>query len=89
MSSYLPGIENEVQAQGALYVLEGSTLGGRGITKMLLRQCPWLTLQKLTFFNGYGAGTGPMWLSFHTAFKTAKRDREAACKTAAAELIKI
>ena len=64
LSTYLPQIENEAQAWGALYVLEGSTLGGRGITKMLLKQCPQLTVDELSFFNGYREATGPMWTSF-------------------------
>ena len=64
MSNFLPKLESEVEAWGALYVLEGSTLGGRGITKMLLKQCPELTLHELKFFNGYGDETGPMWVRF-------------------------
>lgn len=66
-AAHLPFITSEAQAWGALYVLEGSTLGGRGITRMLLKQCPHLTLQHLTFFNGYGEATGPMWLRFQEA----------------------
>jgi heme oxygenase len=67
VSPYLPRISNEVQAWGALYVLEGSTLGGRGITRMLLKQCPGLSVRYLKFFNGYGDSTGPMWLRFQDA----------------------
>jgi heme oxygenase (biliverdin-IX-beta and delta-forming) len=50
-----------------LYVLEGSTLGGRGITRMLLKQCGALSLHHVTFFNSYGEKTGPMWLRFQEA----------------------
>ena len=67
LSTFLPQMENEAEAWGGLYVLEGSTLGGRGITKMLLKQCPQLTLQELKFFNGYGGETGPMWVRFQKA----------------------
>lgn len=67
LSHYLPMIESEVEAWGALYVLEGSTLGGRGITKMLLKQCPELSLQEIKFFNGYGDQTGAMWIRFQKA----------------------
>ena len=49
---------------GALYVLEGSTLGGRYIAGMLVQQYPALQLQQLQFFTGYGARTGLMWTSF-------------------------
>jgi heme oxygenase (biliverdin-IX-beta and delta-forming) len=66
-TSHLPLITKEAQAWGALYVLEGSTLGGRGITRMLLKQCGALSLNQLTFFNGYGEATGPMWLRFQEA----------------------
>lgn len=66
-TSHLPLITNEAQAWGALYVLEGSTLGGRGITRMLRKQCGGLSLNHLTFFNGYGEATGPMWLRFQEA----------------------
>lgn len=64
LSPHLPLITSEAQAWGALYVLEGSTLGGRGITRMLLKQCPGLTLHHLSFFNGYGEATGPIWMRF-------------------------
>lgn len=67
LSTHLPTITNEAQAWGALYVLEGSTLGGRGITRMMRKQCPQLRLQHLSFFNGYGEATGPMWVLFQEA----------------------
>lgn len=65
LATHLPQINNSIQAFGALYVLEGSTLGGRGITKMLLKN-PVLQLQQtqVRFFNGYGADTGPRWMAF-------------------------
>lgn len=45
---------------GMMYVIEGSTLGGRVILKQLPAQ-----LQNSThFFSGYGNETGPMWKSF-------------------------
>jgi heme oxygenase (biliverdin-IX-beta and delta-forming) len=67
LSNFLPMIESEPEAWGALYVLEGSTPGGRGITKMLLKQCPTLTLHDIKFFNGYSDETGPMWVRFQKA----------------------
>ena len=65
LATALPAIGNLYQALGALYVLEGSTLGGRGITKMLMKNVG-LQLQadQLQFFNGYGTATGSMWTSF-------------------------
>lgn len=58
----LPDIYSINQALGALYVLEGSTLGGRIIAGMVSRQLG--TTSSLGFFNGYGAETSLMWQSF-------------------------
>ena len=64
-SESLPRIDNDLQAAGALYVLEGSTLGGRGITKMLLKnQHLRLEEKQVRFFSGYGAETGAKWMTF-------------------------
>jgi heme oxygenase (biliverdin-IX-beta and delta-forming) len=61
----LPQIENVSQAFGALYVMEGSTLGGRMIQKMLLKNHPGMLQPKhLSFFNGYGDATSAKWKSF-------------------------
>ena len=61
----LPSIENKAQAMGALYVLEGSTLGGKMIAKML-RQNKSLALtdNELTFFLGDKEETGSKWKAF-------------------------
>ena len=59
-----PAINNIEDAFGALYVLEGSTLGGKSITQMLLKTNLGLQANQLQFFNAYGKETGPMWLSF-------------------------
>ena len=62
LCTHLPVIDSAPTALGALYVLEGSTLGGRVIMKMLLRQ-PGTPLrpEHLNFFAGYGEETGPKW----------------------------
>ena len=61
----LPQITDSAQAFGAMYVLEGSTLGGRMISKMLSKN-PALSLPPvaLNFFNGYKEETGKMWTAF-------------------------
>lgn len=65
LATTLPAINNVYQAFGALYVLEGSTLGGRGITKMLLKNgAAGIKENEVTFFNGYGTETGPRWMAF-------------------------
>jgi heme oxygenase len=64
----LPVINSKAAAFGALYVMEGSTLGGRMISKMLKKHpAISLTDNHLHFFNGYGEDTGPMWTSFKDA----------------------
>lgn len=61
----LPTITNKAQAFGALYVLEGSTLGGKMIAKMLRKNSAFPVPETaLTFFEGYGAGTGNKWKTF-------------------------
>ncbi|RBQ02512.1 biliverdin-producing heme oxygenase [Pedobacter miscanthi] len=57
----VPKIENAVQALGALYVLEGSIMGGSIIVKMLEKGG---VTQGVSFFSGYGEATGMMWGNF-------------------------
>ncbi|HYO21904.1 MAG TPA: biliverdin-producing heme oxygenase [Flavisolibacter sp.] len=61
----LPQITDTAQAFGAMYVLEGATLGGRMISKMLAKN-PALSLPPvaLNFFSGYKEETGSMWTAF-------------------------
>jgi heme oxygenase len=60
----LPVIENHLQAMGALYVIEGSTLGGKIIAAMIGKQ---LGITKgLSFFESYGENTMLMWEKFKT-----------------------
>jgi heme oxygenase len=58
----LPVLQTKAQAFGALYVAEGSSLGGRVIAKMLLKN-PGLSIshRQLNYFNGYGDQTGIRW----------------------------
>lgn len=58
----LPVIDSYERALGALYVLEGSTLGGRIIAGMVSRQLG--STKGISYFNGYGAETASMWQSF-------------------------
>jgi len=61
----LPFMENEAQAFGALYVLEGSTLGGKMIAKMLLKnQALAISEDAVHFFSGYRDETGSKWKAF-------------------------
>lgn len=63
----LPGIKNKAQAFGALYVAEGSTLGGAIICNMLLKNKQLsLTENNLRFFNAYGNDNAAKWEKFIT-----------------------
>lgn len=59
----LPQIKNHLQAFGALYVMEGSTLGGPVISAMIRKQLG-LTDKGLTFFYSYGEHLTTMWDTF-------------------------
>jgi heme oxygenase len=60
----LPAISNHFEALGALYVIEGSTLGGSMISKMMQQQLQGEQHLGLSFFNGYGGDTMPLWQKF-------------------------
>lgn len=57
----LPEINNTLQALGALYVMEGSIMGGSIIVKMLEKSG---ISTGFSFFSGYGAETGMRWSTF-------------------------
>lgn len=63
-SHHLPMVRKSSQALGALYVTEGSTLGGQIICKMIAQRLEISTDQGFAFFSGYGEETGEMWKSF-------------------------
>lgn len=74
----VPKIENTVQALGALYVLEGSIMGGSIIVKMLEKGG---VTKGVSFFSGYGEATGMMWGNFvavlNAQAKTAQDEEQA------------
>ncbi|WP_443939653.1 biliverdin-producing heme oxygenase [Pedobacter sp. MW01-1-1] len=57
----VPQITNTIEALGALYVLEGSIMGGSIIVKMLEKVG---ITAGVSFFSGYGEATGMMWGNF-------------------------
>jgi heme oxygenase len=61
--SEIPVIEDHLQAFGALYVMEGSTLGGIIISKMVAKQLG-MGDQGLSFFQSYGEHLPTMWATF-------------------------
>lgn len=60
----LPVIKSIPQALGAMYVLEGSTLGGRFISQMLAKQLNRTPAEGISFFSGYGEQTEAKWKKF-------------------------
>lgn len=78
----LPQINTSAQAFGALYVMEGSTLGGRMIRKMILKKHAGLIHEdQLNFFNGYGEDTSLKWKTFQSVLDKVD-NKEAAVTTA-------
>ncbi len=63
----LPAMDAPAQAMGCLYVLEGSTLGGRFIAKNLNKHLGLEAATGASFFNGYGTETGTKWKLFQQA----------------------
>lgn len=69
----LPQIANYLQAFGALYVIEGSTLGGQIISKMVQQHLHLPEGQGLSFFNGYGDHMHRMWGAFKALLNEAAK----------------
>lgn len=59
---------NRNEALGTMYVLEGSSLGGRILYKHINKTLGFTEGAGASFFNGYGERTGAMWKSFVTIF---------------------
>lgn len=62
----LPPISSHAEALGAMYVMEGSTMGGKIIARMIEGQAGIDGPSGFSFFNGYGEETGTMWEEFKT-----------------------
>lgn len=77
--SDLPSIQSKAAAFGSMYVLEGATLGGRMITKMLLQHPVFpLNAEHLHFFRGYGDATREKWIQFQEALNSQTETSEMA-----------
>jgi heme oxygenase (biliverdin-IX-beta and delta-forming) len=70
----LPEISGPTQSLGALYVLEGSTLGGGIICRLLKKEMGDSAPQYFLFFNGYGEATMEMWTKFKDRVNTYSDD---------------
>ena len=56
----MPPLRTRAQLLGAMYVVEGSTLGGQVITRQLAQA----GIPLRTYFTGSGVRTGPQWKAF-------------------------
>ena len=56
-----PAVSNTLEALSALYVLEGSIMGGQHIVQMLNK---YGITKGTSFFSGYGENNGKMWGTF-------------------------
>jgi len=72
----LPPVADLGSALGALYVLEGATLGGRVITRHLSAHLRIGASTGGAFFEGYGERTGDMWRAYRAAVHRAVLDPE-------------
>jgi heme oxygenase len=64
VSNNLPAIHSYPAALGALYVTEGSTLGGVIIADMITQKLDMPATKGFSFFNAYGKETQSRWQKF-------------------------
>jgi heme oxygenase len=69
----LPEITNSLQALGALYVMEGSIMGGGIIVQMLGKAG---ITDGVSFFSGYGPATGQKWGVFISVLDNEAKNSE-------------
>jgi heme oxygenase len=60
----LVALHDAAEALGSLYVMEGSTLGGKLIRGNIQRCLGSMALGGCAYFDGYGTDTGAMWQEF-------------------------
>ncbi len=71
-------IKDLPSAIGSIYVLEGSTLGGRVIIKRVMDQLGLTADHGASYYAGYGAETGTKWKAFQQAIHAYPWDDHAA-----------
>lgn len=70
----LPPLRTRPQLLGAMYVLEGSTLGGQVIARQLAKA----GIAGRAYFTGRAERTGPLWKAFCQQLAAAATDRDQA-----------
>lgn len=88
LCSELPRMTSQADLLGALYVVEGSTLGGRIILERLHHSLGPFAHQYVRFFTSYGPRVPQMWTAFLNILEAAAYDTrqelliiESACRT--------
>ena len=72
----VPSLNTPASILGALYVTEGSTLGGRIITRMISKQLNISFDKGFSFFNAYGDDTQIMWHKFKNVLNQPRPQNE-------------
>jgi heme oxygenase len=72
----LPEMRDQPSLLGAMYVMEGSTLGGQLIARQFQRTLHLNEGKGDAFFRGYEDQTGPMWREFCDVLKMRVTDEE-------------
>lgn len=72
----MPNINTHAASLGALYVTEGSTLGGQIITKMISKKLNIPADGGFSFFRSYGDETPVMWEKFKTVINRPRNENE-------------
>ena len=78
----LPPLDTRAQLLGAMYVLEGSTLGGQ----VIARQLAAAGIEGRSFFAGRAERTGPLWKQFGQLLEAAAASEDADAVVASAIL---
>jgi heme oxygenase len=81
---YVPRLETEARRLGAAYVVEGSTLGGRELSKRLDHLFGPGTIAGRRFFGGRAADTGRAWRAFLGRLERSENDEAARAAVIAA-----
>ncbi len=83
----LPALPSAAQALGLMYVIEGSTLGGRELARRLDHLLPAGSESGRRFLSGHGAQHGAMWREFCAALERCGDTPERRAEMIAAALL--
>jgi len=72
----IPELNDTASLLGAMYVMEGSTLGGQLIARHVEQHLPLATHRGVEFFRGHREQTGPMWKEFCEILRTRVPDTQ-------------